>query len=246
MADLLPMFKSVNEVETSCKTIERTYSDLLVRIIIHNMFVILIKRKRIKQVDFIGDGTGYGLTITKNYRTVREKQAKNSNSGHKSNNSETKTKQESRQLFTYAFALMDLDSGMYVGYGASLKSERDTFGKALVIMHKCGVEVRSIRLDQYYSGQSTADFFGNDVLLYVIPKSNATISGSHVWKDMVRDFMMYPFLFLKEYFRREHSESGFSADKRCDVLRVWQRRDDRIGTATMCKGIWQNFFRLGG
>jgi len=53
--------------------------------------------------------------------------------------------------------------------------------------------------------------------LYVIPKSNATIRGSYVWKDMIRDLISHPLLFLSEYFRRKHSESGFSADKRFDL-----------------------------
>ena len=127
-----------------------------------------------------------------------------------------------------------------------LKSEKDAFEKALVIMRECGVKVKSVRLDQYYAGQSTADLFGKDTSLYVIPKRNATIKGSYVWKDMLRDFMCYPFLFLKEYFRREHSESGFSADKRCDGWKIWQRRIDRIETATMCKGVWHNLLRLEG
>ena len=241
MADLLPMFASINDVETSYKTIERAYSNTLVRMIVHNMFVLLVKKKGIKQADLTGDGTGYSLTITRHYRTVRGKTRKPSKPV-----SEPQIKQEKRKLFTYAFALMDLDTHMYVGYGASLKSEKDAFDKALVIMRECGVEVKSIRLDQYYSGQSTADLFGKDTLLYVIPKSNATLRGSYVWKDMVRDFMYYPFLFLKEYFRREHSESGFSADKRCNGWKVWQRRDDRIQMATLLKGLWHNLLWIGG
>jgi transposase len=56
--------------------------------------------------------------------------------------------------------------------------------------------------------------FARGTAVYVIPKSNATIKGSYAWKDMVRDLISYSFLFLGEYFRREHSESGFSADKR--------------------------------
>jgi transposase len=241
MATLLPMFAAFKEVKTSYKTIERAYSNPLVRMIIHNMFIILVKKKCVKHADLTGDGTGYSLTITRHYRTVRGKTRKPSKS-----TSELKIKQEKWKLFTYAFALMDLDSHMYVGYGASLKSEKDAFEKSLVIMRECGVEVKSIRLDQYYSGQSTADLFGKDTYLYVIPKRNATIKGSYVWKDMVRDFMSFPFLFLKEYFRREHSESGFSADKRCDGWKIWQRRIDRIETATMCKGVWHNLLRLGG
>jgi transposase len=109
---------------------------------------------------------------------------------------------------------MDIESHMYVGYGASVKSEKAAFARGTVV--------------------------------YVIPKSNATIKGSYAWKDMVWDLISYPFLFLGEYFRREHSESGFSADKRCDGWKIWLRRDDRIETATMCKGVWHNFLWLGG
>jgi transposase len=47
---------------------------------------------------------------------------------------------------------MDLESHMYVGYGAFLKSERAAFEAALAIMRECGVEARSVRLDQYYAG----------------------------------------------------------------------------------------------
>jgi transposase len=72
---------------------------------------------------------------------------------------------------------MNLESHMYVGYGASLKSEKAAFDGALAIMRECCVEARSVRLDQYYAGQSTAAVFGKDTVLYVIPKSNATIRG---------------------------------------------------------------------
>jgi transposase len=82
--------------------------------------------------------------------------------------------------------------------------------------------------------------------LYVIPKSNATIRGSYVWKDMLVDLISYPLLFLCEYFRRECFESGFSADKRCCGWKIWRRLEVRIQTATMCKGLWYNLLWLGG
>ena len=63
---------------------------------------------------------------------------------------------------------------------------------------------------------------------------------------MISDFMFYLFLFLEECFRREHLESGFSLDKRFNGWNIWERRADRIQTATMCKGIWHNLFWLGG
>lgn len=107
------------------------------------------------------------------------------------------------------------------------------------------VEPKNLRLDQYYAGQSTVERFGSSTTLYLIPKSNATIRGSYAWKDMLKDLMYCPFLFLSEYYRREHSESGFSADKRCDGWKIWQRREDRIQTATVLKGVWHNLLRLG-
>jgi transposase len=247
MANLLALFSLFDDIDISYKTIERAYSNPLVKLIIHNMFIILVQRKGISQADLTGDGTGYSLTITKHYRSVREKAGDTIKvAGVKSARAKPQTKQDKRRLFTYAFALMDLESHMYVGYGASLKSERVAFEAALAIMRECGVEARSVRLDQYYAGQSTAAVFGKDTALYVIPKSNATIRGSYVWKDMLVDLISYPLLFLREYFRRECSESGFSADKRCCGWKIWQRLEERIQTATMCKGLWHNLLCLGG
>ena len=54
---------------------------------------------------------------------------------------------------------MDLGTHMYVGYGASLKSEKAAFRAALELMGECGVHAKSVRLDQYYAGQSTAAVF---------------------------------------------------------------------------------------
>ena len=112
-------------------------------------------------------------------------------------------------------------------------------------MRECGVQARSVRLDQYYATASTAAAFEANTAMYLIPKSNATIKGSYAWKGMIVDLMLDPFLFLSEYFRRELSESGFSVDKRCCGWKIWQKRDERIQTATMCKGLWHNLLWLG-
>jgi transposase len=82
--------------------------------------------------------------------------------------------------------------------------------------------------------------------LYVIPNRNATIKGSYVWKDMIRDLILDSFGFLRQYYRWEFSESGFSADKRCCEWKIWQIREERIQTATMCKGLWHNLLWIGG
>jgi transposase len=249
MSNLLPLFAALlGDVDLSYKTIERAYSNPMVRMIIHNMFIILVERRGIKQADLTGDGTGYSLTITRHYRTAREKAVKAAepNNAKAKSTLKPKTEQEKRKLFTYAFALMDLESHMYVGYGASLKSEKAAFKAALWIMRECNVKAKSVRLDQYYAGQSTAALFGRDTSLYVIPKNNATIKGPYAWKDMVKDLISHPFLFLAEYFRRQRSESSFSADKRFNGWKIWQKREDRIHTATMLKGVWHNLLWIGG
>jgi transposase len=205
-------------VDIGCKTVERAHSDSLVRLIIHNMFVILVKRKGITQADLTGDGTGYSLTFTKHYRSLREKagEAAKSNEPNPpaSAKAEPQTKQEKKELFTYA---------MYVGYGASFEVGEGCFVLKLHgrLCSNAAQKPRALGLDQFYAGQSTA--FGADTAVYVIPKSDTTIRGSFAWKDVIRDLIFYPFLFLSEYFMREHSESGFSADKRCDGWKMLQR-----------------------
>ena len=61
---------------------------------------------------------------------------------------------------------------------------------------------------------------------------------------MIRRLKGNLFSFLGEYYRRENSESGFSADKRCDGWRIWQRRPDRIDTATIYKEYTIEFVPL--
>ena len=52
-----------------------------------------------------------------------------------------------KRLFVYSFAILDLGSGFYVGYGASLCSEKAAFEAARALMVECGVEPASIWLD---------------------------------------------------------------------------------------------------
>lgn len=251
MANLLLFFSALTGIDTSYKTIERAYSDPIVRMIIHNMFIIMIRRKGICSTDVTGDGTGYSLTITKHYRSIREKEgeAVKSNVDTDKPGTDASTmgaKSGKKKLFTYAFAIMDLETHLYVGYGASSRSEKAAFNNAVTMMQEAGVIARSARLDKYYGSQSTVYAFDKDTVIYIIPKDNTTIKGPYAWKGIIRDLISDPFSFLKEYYRRENSESGFSADKRCDGWKVWQRLDDRIDTAVMCKGVWHNLLLLGG
>jgi transposase len=78
----------------------------------------------------------------------------------------------------------------------------------------------SVKLDKYYRNQSTVYAFDGDTAIYIIPRNNMTINGPYIWKNIIWNLMSDSFSFLKEYSRRENSESGFSTDKRCDGWRV--------------------------
>ncbi|EQD29763.1 hypothetical protein B1B_18603, partial [mine drainage metagenome] len=49
---------------------------------------------------------------------------------------------------------MDLNTKMYVGYGAGMRSEMEAFNNARKMMERLGIEVDSVRLDRYYTFQS--------------------------------------------------------------------------------------------
>jgi len=239
MANLLMFFSLLTGIDISYKTVERAYSDPLVRMTVHNMFIILTKMKGIKEADISGDGSGYSLTITKHYRNrCRERGVKE---GKKYKGEDGREK----KAFVYVFSLIDLDSGMYVGYGTSMKSEKEAFERAKSTMERIGVSVNSVRLDKYYSHQSIVDEFNPKTKIYIIPKKNATIKGSSNWRKIIKDFVFNTFPYLSEYYRRNNSEGGFSVDKRMCGWKIWQRREDRIDTALLCIGVWHNLMFVG-
>jgi len=84
--------------EISYKTVERLYSDPLVIMILNNLFVASVKRKGIDTAETSGYCTGYSLTVTKHYRSLREKNGEIVKEGR----------------FVYSFALMDLSTRMYL------------------------------------------------------------------------------------------------------------------------------------
>ncbi len=194
---------------------------------IHNMFVIMVRRRNMTNVDISGDGTGYGLTIMKHYSTNVKK-----------TNGKKKT-------FAYAFAFLDLNTGMYVGYGTGMRSEMEAFNSAREMMAGLDISINSIRLDRYYTFKSIVDRFGQNTKFYILPKKDTAIKGKKKWHDIWRSLMGNSMTFLKEYYRRESSESGFASDKKSNGWQVWQKRDDRIATSVMCKGLWHNLLLLG-
>lgn len=228
MAYSLPLFGIERQI--SYKTVERLYSDPLVIMILNNMFMETLRRKDIMACDAIGDGTGYSLTVTKHYRSIREKDGESVKKGQ----------------FVYSFALMDLKTRMYIGYAISMKSEKDAYHSALDMIERSGIELNSVRLDKYYSGQSILDDFGENTKIFIIPKKNSLIRGRRGWRDIIRRFMEDPMGYLREYFRRSNSESGFSADKRATGHMIFQRRNDRIETSGFCKGLLHNMMLMNG
>jgi hypothetical protein len=62
-ANMLDIFSMVSGIDVSYKTIERLYSDELVAIALHNLHVLLLKKRGVEKSDASGDGTGYSLTI---------------------------------------------------------------------------------------------------------------------------------------------------------------------------------------
>lgn len=228
MAGLLSLFSAFCGIDISYKTIERLYSDQLIQIVLYNMFIFTIKRKCAKVVHTTGDATGYTLTVTKHYRTQIDK--------------------EGFRKFVYSFNLMDIKTKLYVCYGSSVRSEKEAFENAMKIIKNiqkaAGIIIDSTRLDRYYSYQSTLKYFDDKTIFYIIPKSNTTINGSSNWRNIFKRMINDPLFYLKEYYKRENSESGFSADKRMVGWKIWQKRDERIDTAISCIAVLHNLFRM--
>ena len=168
--------------------------------------------------------------MTKHYRSLREKIGESVNKGQ----------------FIYSFALMDLNTRMYIGYAVSMKSEKDAYLKALDMIQELRIDLDSIRLDRYYSGQGILDDFPENTRIFIIPKKNSRIRGKKGWRDIIRRFMNDPIAYLREYFRRSNSEAGFSADKRTTGHMIFQKRKDCIETSGFCTGLLHYLMLVSG
>ncbi len=231
MASMLDLFSLLSGIDVDYKKVERLYSNYDVSLAIYNLHMLILEKKGVKKINACGDGTGYSLSIRKHYasETQKRKDKAKEYSGTKS--------------FAYSFNLMDLKSKMYVAFGMSLKSEKEAFDKAMVMLKSIDVEIESVRLDKYYSFPSYVDRFGK-AKVYVIPRKNATLNGSWKWKDLMEEFVNDTLAYLGHYFLRNNSESGFSADKRYFGWRVRQKRNDRISMALICTRVWHNLMNL--
>ena len=137
---------------------------------------------------------------------------------------------------------------MYIAYGTSLKSEQEAFFEAVKMLQNIDVEIKSMRLDRYFS----AEYYVNllleqigDIKFFIVPKINIINIGLGEWGKMVTRFVEDTKLFLKDYFQRNQSESGFSEDKKRTGWKIFQKRADRIDTANAAIYAWHNLFWYG-
>jgi len=221
MEDLLVFFEPLFGIKVSYKSIERLYSDSEVKTVLHNLFILLIRDEGVSG-DFSGDGTGYSLSVTRHYRTDVSKK------GHG---------------YLYVFRVIDIDTGLYVAVGYSNKSEMEAFHKAMTMLRESGIPVDSLSLDKYYSSRTVIQLFGQETALYLISKKNIARVGLE-WSRILRRVLEDPYLYLKVYFLRCLSESGFSADKRRFGGLVRQKREDRREIALFSTAFLHNIFTV--
>ena len=232
-ANLLDLFSMMGGTDISYKTVERLYSDDKILLGLHNLFILTLNKRGIKNIDACGDATGYSLTITKHYSSYVQKL-------------KDKAKEQGickKKSFVYKFALMDLESKMYVCYGSSLKSEKEAFDKAIQMLQDIGMEIKSIRLDRYYSCPVYVNLFRRSKV-YIIPKKTVELGNGLKWNDTMKDFLLNTMNYLREYFKRNNSESGWASDKKMFGWRVSQKREDRIDTSLFVRAVWHNLFLL--
>lgn len=240
-ANMLDLFAMLSGVDISYKSVERLYSDEEVMLAIHNLHSLVLRKKGVANASGTGDGTGYSLTVKKNYEShaqkLKDKAKENPGTGNAKGDGKHK-----KRLFAYSFRLLDLDSGMYIAFGSSVRSEREAFDRSMAMLKTLGINLDSVRLDRYYSSSSYVDRFGCRV--FIIPKKNATLNGSAKWKTTMKEFVEDTMHYLEEYHQRSLSESAFAADKKMLGWNVAQKRDDRIDSALFCSGLWHNLFNL--
>jgi len=219
MEEILMLLQPLFDTAVSYKTVERLYSDEEVMLVLHNLFILLLKDEGVSG-DMTGDGTGYSVTVTKHYRSDPQKKGRD---------------------YKYVFRLMDLKTGMYVGNGYSTISEMRAFHQALEMAKDIGIPINTLRLDKYYSSHKVLQLFGKDISVYVIPKKNISKIGLE-WTNVIRKILESPYIYMKAYFKRNLSESGFSFDKRRFGGIIRQKREDRQSMAILCIGFLHNLF----
>jgi len=232
IANTLELFSMLNGTDISYKTVERLYSDELLQLSLFNLLILALKKRGVKNIDVCGDATGYSLTISKHYSSYVQKLKDKAKDG-----------ELTKRAFVYNFALMDLETKMYVCFGSSLKSEKEAFDKAMQMLRFVDVKIKSIRLDRYYSCAVYVNQF-KDSKVYIIPKKNVTLEQGAKWTETLGEFLCDTMKYLEEYFKRNNSESGWASDKKMFGWKISQKRYDRMDVALLVRMVWHNLILI--
>ena len=232
IANTLELFSMLGETNISYKTVERLYSDEFLQLALFNLLVISLKKRGVKNIDACGDATGYSLTITKHYSSYVQKFKDKAEDGNLT-----------KRAFVYKFALMDLESKMYICYGSSLKSEKEAFDKAMQMLRNIDVKIKSIRLDRYYSCAVYVNQF-SDSKVYIIPKKNVTLEQGSKWTETLGNFLCNTVEYLEEYFKRNNSESGWASDKKMFGWKISQKLSERMDMRLFVRMVWHNLILI--
>jgi len=221
--DLLALFQPLFGVKVSYKYIERLYSDEGVKLVLHNLFMLLIHDEGISG-NFSGDGAGYSLTMPKHYRSDPKKKGGD---------------------YRYVFRMIDLGTGVYAAFGYSNRSEMEAFNRAITMLEGLDtrIKINSNALDKYYSSRTVLGLFGKKTAVYVIPKKNIS-KISLEWTRVIERMIEDPIEFLRKYFKRNLSEAEFSADKRRFGCTIRQRKENRKEMAMFSPALLYNIFAV--
>lgn len=234
MSYMLMLFSLMTGVDVSYKYVERLYSDAETEASLFNLLILILKKKKIKEIDCCGDATGYSLMISKHYLSEVNKLK---------DKIKEQNLEEDKKAFVYKFALMDLSTRMYVCYGTSFISEKKAFDKAMNMLKILDISIKSIRLDRYYSNPCDVKKFPNSKV-YIIPKINAGLGHGDEWLNTMKNFVEDTWNYIGEYFKRVNIENSWAQDKKVLGWKVSQKRLDRIDTALFCRCIWHDLFYL--
>jgi transposase len=163
MSYMLLIFSLMTGINISYKTVERLYSDEEIEMALHNLLIMMLRKKGVKEIDACADTTGYGLFINKHYLSYAQKLK-----------DKAKHSKNTKKAFVYQFALMDLKTRMYVCFDSSLVSEKQAFDKSMQMLKEMDVKIKSIRLDRYYRFPSYVKQFPNSTV-YIIPRKNSKL-----------------------------------------------------------------------
>ena len=102
-ANMLDIFSMLSGIEVSYKTVERLYSDEDVMMALHNLHVLLLKKRGVERSDASGDGTGYSLTISKHYQSIAQELKDRAKEEGPSPSSTTSEKGEGHRKRAFAY-----------------------------------------------------------------------------------------------------------------------------------------------